>query len=263
MRRKKEEERSKTDIGTISSFIAGLDIKDYLQDKTLEPMKYYANFKYSSSMISKAINSCGFSKVDSQMYWKGLERLAFVYSLKEIDYARFKEGYHLVNHLPSRLNLNEPKNFIIFMEDIQISMKLGLAESFEGYEKCFIEGYRLDHVPDLWRFLNTDNSAEWRVVSQSESGKKDVFVKNPIEYKEKLLKMSEFIQNDDSEEEDKGTEDEQANQQSSEVQVDNSPDINQVEETKDCQDDAKDQNSDEHGSSSDDGKSIKISNRKF
>lgn len=86
--------------------------------------------------------------------WNYKSRLAIVCNLNELDYARFKIGYHIVNRIPTLYNLTFSKNVLKMLENLKISMKLGYLDTFLNFDDIIPEGYILDSIPEVWRFLN-------------------------------------------------------------------------------------------------------------
>lgn len=52
----------------------------------------------------------GFLELDRIDLWNYKARLSWVTTLDEIDYARFKIGFHLVNRIPTLYKLTQFKN---------------------------------------------------------------------------------------------------------------------------------------------------------
>jgi len=58
------------------------------------------------------MDNSGYLELDRIDQWNYKARLAWVVNLDEIDYARFKIGYHLVNRVPSLYKMTHHKNVV-------------------------------------------------------------------------------------------------------------------------------------------------------
>ena len=127
---------------------------------------------------------------DYQLKWNEDAKIAFVQKLKEVDYAKYFQDYHFVNHIPTRLRPNNPKGFLKLIENCKISMRCGVIEPVKDFEKVFIEGYRLGNIAELWQFLRTSEEGIWIIKTCSSSEHKIPYkniLSNVRAFKEKLL----------------------------------------------------------------------------
>lgn len=95
--------------------------------------------------------------------WNDVARIALVVRMSKIDYAKFRDDYHIINHIPTRLNPARPKSFCKLIENCKISMRCGLITPIDNFESAFVEGYRLGNIGELWRFLNWENQGIWKI----------------------------------------------------------------------------------------------------
>ncbi|CAI2380683.1 unnamed protein product [Moneuplotes crassus] len=181
--------------------------------KMKQRVKYMEHLKQNKKVIPKAITAfvnkvyccpefesvlenCNIKILTSEALepnqWNDEARFAFVSKLKEVDYARYINDFHFVNHIQTRYKPCSPKGFLKLIEHCKTSMKCGVIKPIDDYEDAFIEGYCLDNVSDLWTFLNCSNEGMW-VVKKCLGAHKRISYKNIVTnlmaYKETLLSM--------------------------------------------------------------------------
>ena len=125
----------------------------------------YIDKRYSNTDFIEILKASKFDIWRPTDSWNHTAKLSFVSSLKEVDYAKFREGFHLVNHIPTRLDPSHPKSFLKLIENAKISMKWGLIDPIDLEEQAFVEGYVLGNIGDVWRFINWENSGVWRICT--------------------------------------------------------------------------------------------------
>ena len=125
----------------------------------------YANKQYTNSEFTDILKKNCLEMWRPTDTWNQTAKITFVSALKEVDYAKFREGFHIINHIPTRLDATNPKSFLKLIENAKISMKCGLTEPIDLEEQAFIEGYILGNIGEMWRFLNWENNGTWRICS--------------------------------------------------------------------------------------------------
>ena len=199
--KKKRKEKERAQLNEI-------DIIDYVQSMDKWQKNWYLNVNYKSKLIISILEkNKGFEELDKTDQWNYKARLALVWNLNELDYARFKMGYHIVNRIPTLYSLTLSKNVLKMWENLKISMKLGYLDTFINLDEIIPEGYILDSIPEVWRFLNCENSGVWDLVSFNYSTPGNISVVDDVlKFKSKIMCLAaledhELIESDDSEEE--------------------------------------------------------------
>ena len=186
--------------------------------------EFYICQKYENDKISQMLTSLKLvSNTDSEVDdWNENIRFSLVPTSKDIDYAKFIEGYHIFSHIPSWLNPTNPKSLIKIIENMKMSMDCDLIDPIEDINKYFLESYRLDSIWRLWRFLNCKNKGNWLLIDTNNHCPNKAYTsKNGVEYitdimkfKMKLLRINTGFDNiidtnlEKLDEEDKESEDE-------------------------------------------------------
>ncbi|CAI2383092.1 unnamed protein product [Moneuplotes crassus] len=137
------------------------------------------------------------SKTADLDQWNDEARIAFVTGLRGVDYARYLNGFHFVNHIQTRYRAGTTVGFLKLIEQCKNSMRCGVIDPIENFEDAFIEGYCLDNVGDLWTFLNRPNEGIWIYRKRLPALVKILFYKNVVV---NLLPFKEFLLGMDPEE---------------------------------------------------------------
>ena len=92
-----------------------------------------------------------------------------------------------------------------------ISKRLGYLDTFIHLEDIILESYVLDFTPDIWRFLNWENSGTWELVSFNYHDSNSVAVIDDImKFKWEIMGLedideNQLLESEDSEEENQDT----------------------------------------------------------
>lgn len=165
-----------------------IDISDYVTSMEKYTKTCYINYNYRTKALTTWMEKKEHLELDRIDQWNYKARLSWVVSLNEIDYARFKIGYHLANRIPSLYNLTQLKNVIKMCENLKISMKLGYLDTFVNLDEIIQEAYILDSIPELWRFLNWENNGTWSLVNNNYSNSFNVTtVTDIMSFKNKIM----------------------------------------------------------------------------
>lgn len=91
-------------------------------------------------------------------------------------------------------------------ENLMISKKLGFIDTFIDLEDIILESYVLDFTPDIWRFLNCENSGTWELVSYNYNHSTSVTVIDDVmKFKCEIMGLEDIdddqlLESEDSEE---------------------------------------------------------------
>lgn len=190
-----------------------IDISDYIESMDKYQNSCYVNFNFHLKPLMEWMEKLSFTELDRVDAWNYKARLSFVNNLNELDYARFKIGYHMVNRIPCLYPWTSAKNVIKLWKWLKISMRLGYLDTFVDLNEIISEAYVLDFMPDLWRFLNWENTGTWDLVSQTYTNSLNVtVVPDILKFKSKILCLRDLSQDEidsasESEEENDGDSD--------------------------------------------------------
>ena len=91
-------------------------------------------------------------------------RFKWTQSATEINYMKFKEGIHLVNHISNAYKLMATKTSTLeILEQLNIALQKGELQSeyIKRVSDFFPETYQLGVVADLVKFLNSKTGGMW------------------------------------------------------------------------------------------------------
>jgi hypothetical protein len=214
--RKKRKEKERAQLNEIN-------LTDYVQSMEKYTKTWYINFNYRNKPITSWMEKKGFLELDRIDLWNYKARLSWVTTLDDIDYARFKIGFHIVNRIPTLYKLTQFKNVWKMWENLKISWNLGYLE--DGYIDIIREHYIIDSIPELWRFLNWKNSGKWELVNNTYSNEfNETVIDDIMGFKHKImgirkLESNEIDSSSESEESKAASDDDQTPNESQ-----NSPD---------------------------------------
>lgn len=88
-------------------------------------------------------------------------RFKWTQTVQEVNFAKFKEGVHMVNHIANSRIFTNKISTIETLQQLAISIGKQEIQSFLKVEEFFPETYRLDVVADLVSFLNSSRGGYW------------------------------------------------------------------------------------------------------
>lgn len=72
--------------------------------------------RYHCPDFKQVLEGCAVEVDQQKEVWNDKANLAFVTNLTEVDFARFRDGFHLVNHIQTRFFPSYTKNFLLLIE---------------------------------------------------------------------------------------------------------------------------------------------------
>ena len=117
-------------------------------------------------------------------------RFKWVQAAGEVNYMKFVEGRHIVNHISNSKIFTNKIESMEMLADLNRSLQSGaIASPLYGTTDPFLpQTFRLDVVADFVNFLKTDNNSLWLVKkSTSNMGRGIEMVRDPAAYKEALM----------------------------------------------------------------------------
>ena len=132
----------------------------------------------------------GYQAMSRGMQFSDKYRFKWVQTSSEINYMKFVEGKHLVNHISNCKIFTDKIQCSDMLEALNRSLQNGHIKSdvFNGTDTFLPETFRLDVVADLINFLKTDNNLMWLVKdSKSNMGRGIEMVRDAAAYKEALM----------------------------------------------------------------------------
>ena len=117
-------------------------------------------------------------------------RFKWVQTPGEINYMKFQEGRHIVNHISNAKMFTFKIPCMEMLADLNRSLQCGdiQSEIYQNTSEFLPVTYRLDSVADFVQFLNCDNDTLWLVKkSISNMGRGIEMVNNVAAFKEQLI----------------------------------------------------------------------------
>ena len=117
-------------------------------------------------------------------------RFKWVQTAGEINYMKFAEGKHIVNHFSNSKIFTNKIECLEMLAALNRSMQSGHVSStiFNNTDEFLPQTFRLDIVADFVNFLKTDNDSLWLVKnSTSNMGRGIEMIRDPAAYKESLM----------------------------------------------------------------------------
>jgi hypothetical protein len=122
-------------------------------------------------------------------------RYKWTQTSSEINYMKFKEGEHIVNHISNARIFTTKISTLETLEILKIALEKQELPSCLRLKDFFPETYRLDMPADLVNFLNSKSEGFWlSKKAQSNQGKGIKLVADVKAYKEDLLTIKDFDQ---------------------------------------------------------------------
>ena len=88
-------------------------------------------------------------------------RFKWTQTSSEINYMKFKEGEHIVNHISNARIFTTKITALETLEILKIALEKGEIPSTLRLQNFFPETYRLDVAADLVNFLNSKTKGLW------------------------------------------------------------------------------------------------------
>ena len=122
-------------------------------------------------------------------------RYKWTQTSSEINYMKFKEGEHIVNHISNSRIFTTKISTLETLEILKIALEKQELPSSLRLKDFFPETYRLDMPADLVNFLNSKSDGLWlSKKAQSNQGKGIKLVADVKAYKDDLLTIKDFDQ---------------------------------------------------------------------
>lgn len=88
-------------------------------------------------------------------------RMKWTQTVEEIQFTKFVEGRHLVNHISNARIFTNKVSTLTTLENLKLRLEAGDIKSEMKVRDFFPETYRLDVVADLVQFLNSETKGLW------------------------------------------------------------------------------------------------------
>ena len=103
MHRKRKKEQERVQLNEIP-------LEDYVESMAKYSNSCYINSVFRIKPITNFLEKKQYAEVDKTDRWNYKARLSWVANLNEIDYARYKIGFHMVNKIPTLYKFTLMKN---------------------------------------------------------------------------------------------------------------------------------------------------------
>lgn len=100
------------------------------------------------------LSQLGFKELSKGMQFSSNYRFRWTQTSSEINYHKFVEGEHIVNHISNARIFTNKISTLETLEQLKFALESGAIQSDIRLSDFFPETYRLDVVADLVNFLN-------------------------------------------------------------------------------------------------------------
>ena len=117
-------------------------------------------------------------------------RFKWVQTAGEVNYMKFIEGKHIVNHISNSKIFTNKIPCMELLADLNRSLQSGHIKSriYKTTDEFLTPTYRLDSVADFVNFLKSDNNSLWLAKSStSNMGRGIEMIRDPAAYKDSLM----------------------------------------------------------------------------
>ena len=103
-------------------------------------------------------------------------RFKWVQTATEVNFAKFIEGQHIVNHISNSHVFTSKLACLDMLADLNRSLQNGNIQSkiYSTTNDFLMPTYRLDSVDGLATFLKTDNNSLWLIKSTSTANNRPI-----------------------------------------------------------------------------------------
>ena len=106
-------------------------------------------------LVREALSQFGFKEMAKGMQFSDKYRFKWTQTSSEVNYLKFKEGEHIVNHISNSRIFTNKITTLEVLEQVKIALENGELPSEMRLKDFFPETYRLDVAADLVNFLNS------------------------------------------------------------------------------------------------------------
>ena len=143
-------------------------------------------------LVRDALSAYGYKEMAKGMQFSDKFRFKWTQTSSEINYMKFKEGEHIVNHISNSRIFTTKITTLEVLEILKIALEKGEIPSTMRLKDFFPETYRLDVAADLVNFLNSKTKGLWlQKKACSNQGKGIKLIGNVDTYKEDLLTIKD------------------------------------------------------------------------
>ena len=122
------------------------------------------------------------------MNWSDNYRFKWVQTPQEVNFMRFIEGTHIVNHISNCWIFTNKITTLDTIENLKISLKSGEIVTPLHPDQFFPETYKLNFAPDLVKFLNEKDEGYWLLKKKSSNcGRGITLISDVKKYKDDIM----------------------------------------------------------------------------
>lgn len=150
-------------------------------------------------LVREALSQFGFKEMAKGMQFSDKFRFKWTQTSSEINYMKFREGEHIVNHISNSRIFTTKITTLEILEQVKIALENGELPSTLRLKDFFPETYRLDVAADLVKFLNSKTGGHWlQKKACSNQGKGIKLIADVAAFKDELLTIKDFDSTPDS-----------------------------------------------------------------
>lgn len=155
---------------------------------------FYVEPGNNERLIRELMIKRGFLELHKAYLFSSNFRLKWVPLKQSIDYNKFVEGKHLVNHIPNNYFFNNKVKLNTLLEEINAGIQCSSITFPYQVSSFYPETYNLHVAADLVKFLNVSDKGVW-ILKQAETlqGKGTYIITDIRELKNLILTLNQKI----------------------------------------------------------------------
>lgn len=123
--------------------------------------QYFIGLGNNPRLVRDALSQYGLKEMAKGMQFSDKYRFKWTQTSSEINYMKFVEGQHMVNHISNAKIFTTKITTLETLEYLKIRLENGELTSSMKVSDFFPETYRLDIAADLVKFLNSKSEGLW------------------------------------------------------------------------------------------------------
>ena len=156
-------------------------------DHDLEQTFFLGNWN-NPALAKDALIKRNFTRLPKGMNWSDNFRFKWTQTPQEINFMRFVEGVHIVNHISNCWTFTNKITTLDTIENLKISLKSGEITTPLHPDSFYPESYKLNYGPDLVKFLNREDEGLWILKKKNcNQGRGITLIQDVKKYKDEIV----------------------------------------------------------------------------
>lgn len=153
-----------------------------------QQLTYFLGKGNNPALAKDSLINRGYIQLPKGMNWSDNYRFKWVQTPQEVNFMRFIEGTHIVNHISNCWIFTNKITTLDTIENLKISLKSGEIVTPLHPDQFFPETYKLNFAPDLVKFLNQKDEGYWLLKKKSSNcGRGITLISDVKKYKDDIM----------------------------------------------------------------------------